>query len=126
MSNSSSESQPKCTCKPLKTKGEYHFTSKHSRALEGCATGCNLAPQGWERKAHTPPAQATITRTPQITTAGPCEPSNVEALWPPDSIRTATAAQAPTPCGENFHASEFAWPRRGSCRLGKRRKHSYS
>ena len=50
------------------------------------------------------------------------EPSGVAALCRRQSGRTATGAQAPVPCAEDFRASEFAWRRRGSYRLCTRRK----
>src|ERR1700693_1854902 len=52
------------------------------------------------------------------------EPSSGAALLRSETVGLAAAAQAPIPCMENFRASEFAWPLRGSYRLGMRRKHS--
>src|SRR3981189_436152 len=54
------------------------------------------------------------------------EPSGVAALWYPNSARTATGAQAPIPCVENFRVSKFVWHRRGNYRLCMRRKRSCS
>src|SRR5260221_8319978 len=59
-------------------------------------------------------------------TAPRSEASSEAALLHSATVCLAAAARAPIWCAENFRASEFSCHRRGSYRLGKRRKRSYS